>query len=43
MKFTGEDDLLKFSLEQLCGSESVLLKQRNGEMSATAYVLGILK
>jgi hypothetical protein len=28
------------SLEQLCGS--VLLKQRNGEMSATAYVLGIL-
>ena len=35
---TGKDDLMKFSLEQLCGS--VLLKQRNGEMSA--YVLGIL-
>ena len=30
---TGKDDLMKFSLEQLCGS--VLLKQRNGEMSAT--------
>ena len=40
LRKTGKDDLMKFSLEQLCGS--VLLKQRNGEMSATAYVLGIL-
>ena len=40
LRKTGKDDLMKFSLEQLCGS--VLLKQRNGEMRATAYVLGIL-
>ena len=41
LRKTGKDDLMKLvSLEQLCGS--VLLKQRNGEMSATAYVLGIL-
>jgi hypothetical protein len=33
---------MKFSLEQLCASASVLLKQRNGEMSATAYLLDIL-
>ena len=41
LRKTGKDDLMKFSLEQLCAA-SVLLKQRNGEMSATAYVLGIL-
>jgi hypothetical protein len=43
LRKTGKDDLMKFSLEQLCGS--VLLKQRNGEMSATyrlIYVLGIV-
>ena len=40
LRKTGKDDLMKFSLEQLCGS--VRLKQRNGEMRATAYVLGIL-
>jgi hypothetical protein len=40
LRKTGKDDLMKFSLEQLCGS--VLLKQRNGEMSATASVLGML-
>jgi hypothetical protein len=40
LRKTGQDDLMKFSLEQLCGS--ALLKQRNGEMSAAAYVLGIL-
>jgi hypothetical protein len=43
LRKTGKDDLMKFSLEQLCGS--VLLKQRNCEMSATyrlIYVLGIL-
>jgi hypothetical protein len=75
LRKTGKDDLMKFSLEQLCDewekrapifylflvassitkttknkswlpsvavSGSVLLKQRNGDMSATAYVLGIL-
>jgi hypothetical protein len=40
LRKTGKDDLMKFSLGQPCGS--VLLKQRNGEMNATAYVLGIL-
>jgi hypothetical protein len=38
----NSNDLMKFSLEQLCLCGSVLLKQRNGEMSATAFVLGIL-
>lgn len=75
LRQTKKDDLVKFSLDQLCEewkrraplfysflvtssatkstrntswlasvavSGSVLLKQRNGEMSATAYVLGIL-
>lgn len=75
LRKTSKDDLVKFSLEDLCEdwkekaplfysflltscvtkstrdvawlpsiavSGSVLLKQRNGEMSATAYMLGIL-
>jgi hypothetical protein len=41
LRKTGKDDLMKSSLEQL---QYVALccscKQRNGEMSATAYVLG---
>ena len=42
LRKSGKDDLMKFSLEQLCLCGSVLLKQRNGEMSATTFVLGIL-